>query len=138
MSFKELLAAHKIGRSRICNEPGEICPAAFQHALHSMEGARERWAKRIATGLSDVDLAGAIVKEFGEYTSGGYGPGWVVMGLRFWSGQAGNGQGGRRKPDLQGKELVADVREFLGVPYPQATSNAAPWAGLPMFTEGRG
>jgi len=130
--FCEIKAANAAGRSRDCFQPGEVCPHALQRALHSMSQAKERWEARRATGLNDADLGEAIAKEFGEYTSGSQGPGWTcISGSRFWSGNAGDRQGGRRKPDLQGKALVAAVRELLSIPTPKAT--AAPWAGLPLM-----
>lgn len=146
-TFSEIKAAHAAGRSRDCFQAGEICPNAMHRALHCMSGAAERWDARIATGLTDADLRVAIAKEFGEFTSGSRGPGWTCMtGPKLWIGNAVDGQGGRRKPDLEGKALVAAVREFLTIPLPlkheepvcensqvAASQALAPWAGLPLM-----
>lgn len=136
-SFSEVKAAHEAGRSGDCFQPisaNEICPNALHRALHCMSGAKERWAARRVSGLDDADLRDAIAKEFGEYTSGSQGPGWLVTtGPKFWFGNAGNGQGVRRSPDLQGKALLYAVRKFLAVPVPKAEQTPPPWAGLPLM-----
>jgi hypothetical protein len=109
---------------------------ALHHALHSFSGSKERWEKRRATGLTDADLSEAISKEFGSWGGQSYGIGNTHCGEkppRIWFGNAGDGQGRRRKPDLQGKALVAVVREFLRVPLPKAAPAPAPWAGLPLM-----
>lgn len=107
---------------------------ALHRARHSMSRANERWEARRASGLDDADLREAIAKEFGEWTGGSHGPGWLVTtGPKLWSGNAGDGQGRRRKPDLQGKALVAAVRELLGIPMPIPVAAPAPWADLPLM-----
>jgi len=111
-SFFELKAAKDAGRSRDCFQTGEICPNAMHRALHCMSGAKERWEARRTSGLDDKNLREAIAKEFGEFTSGSRGPGWTCMtGPKLWIGNTGNGQGGRRKSDLEGKALLLAVRE---------------------------
>lgn len=132
-SFHELKAAAAAGRSRDCFQPGEVCPKTLHHALHSMSGAPERWARRKASGLTDAALAEAVGEEFGEWSGGSLGAGWTCMasGPKIWFGSAGDGKGGRRKPDLQGRALLDAVRELLDVSTtPQAQ---APWAGLPLM-----
>lgn len=134
--FHEIKAAKAAGRSADCFQPGEVCPLSLHRALHSFSEAKERWAQRCATGLTDSDLAWAIGKEFGEWGQQSYGPGNTHMGKskepKIWFGsQASETPGKYRKPDLQGKALVDAVREFLCVPFPKAT--AAPWAGLPLM-----
>ena len=84
--------------------------------LHAREGARERWAEPIKTGLDDAGLKLAISLEFGEFTRlnrgkidcsfvGGKEP-------KFWLGFR-----PYDKPTLAGKRLVDTARVLLGVPY---------------------
>jgi hypothetical protein len=130
-TFAEIKAAKDSGQSRDRFQQGEVCPKALHRALHGYQDAPKRWAARIATGLTDADLREAIAKEFGEWSGSSWGPGHTAMasGPSIWFGTRGN-----RKPDLQGKALVAVVREFLEVPLPKAAQkDAAPWAGLPLM-----
>ena len=139
-TFYEIKAAKDAGRSGDCFHPisaNEVCPLALRRALHSFSGATERWADRRAKGMTDADLAWAIGKEFGEWGQQSDGPGNTHMGKskdpKIWFGSQ-MGEGGKiRKPDLQGKALVAAVREFLEIPLPQAEQAPAPWAGLPLM-----
>lgn len=89
----------------------------LRHALHSTEGAAGRWAESIAGGESDESLKRRIASEFGDWGSfttdlssctyqGGRNP-------RIWFGARSG------KPSLQGKALVARVRDLLAVPLPE-------------------
>lgn len=134
-SFSELKAAHAAGLLRNCSQPGEVCPRSLHRALHSMSGASWRWEKRKASGLSDTDLADAIGYEFGEWHQGCDGVGYTAMRHppRIWFGWEVDESGKRRTPDLQGKALLAAVRELLGIPLPVVAAAPAPWAGLPLM-----
>jgi hypothetical protein len=142
-TFAEIKAAKEAGQSADRFQPGQVCPKSLHRALHSFSGADERWAARIATGLTDADLRDAIGDEFGEWHQGCLGAGYTAMrnGPKIWFGSQTSRETPNkyRKPDLQGQAIVAVVREFLGVPLPQKASPApvpqtkVPWAGLPLM-----
>jgi len=104
-------------------------------AMHSIEGARGRWAQRRARGLDDAELRAAIVEEFGiaggfSWPQGGGGADIyvdVTGGLRprlAWRGFDRPPPPWRGEwdptPDriIQGAELLALVRRVLEVPCP--------------------
>jgi hypothetical protein len=112
-----------INTANIGNQPAnnldEIRKQLYR-ALHSMQGASERWAERRERGLNDSGLREAIGFEFGlsGIMSGPGDPGCRWKGRRdpqFWLGHTVNFD---CKPDLQGQPLLDFAREVLKIPYP--------------------
>jgi hypothetical protein len=91
----------------------------LHRALHSFQGAADRWWKLKQAGATDAQLREAIGKEFG-IAGGGSEPGkrphWYAGGKnpRFWW----NNIGGTGKPTLAGAALVKRVRAILEIPQP--------------------
>lgn len=89
--------------------------ALLRRALHSTQGAAERWAASIAAGETDASLKARIATEFGNRGGGdGY---EVAVGSshRIWFSPKSQSD----KPSLQGKVLVSEVRRLLRIPYPK-------------------
>ena len=90
---------------------------ALLGALHSMAGAKERWAKRLKAPVNDAELAEAVGYEFGS------------MGGFMGAGMAYDYRGGQNpafsvgltsdRLQLKGKPLLAAVRRVLGLDYRQ-------------------
>ena len=61
---------------------------AFHRATNSMEGAKERWAKRVRDGLSDDQLAESLRYELGQMGSSSkddVGVTYQGNGLKIWA-----------------------------------------------------
>lgn len=94
--------------------------AALTAALHSFEGAKERWGLLQENGATDAELQAAISQEFGdgggsrafggENHKGGKKPEFE------WLGQAEGFEHGKRK--FKGKALLARVRQVLSIGAP--------------------
>lgn len=92
---------------------------ALWHALHGFAGAAERWDRRRAAGLGDLELRRALVAELG-IAGGGAGPDTAPYYFRgdppaLWFDAYGPE---RRRPDLRGHAILARAREILDLPYP--------------------
>lgn len=91
----------------------------LNRALHSHQGAAERWEKRRQTGLGNADLIEAIGYEFGGSVSAS-GPGDAGyrtkggVNPKFWL----NAGYDDRPPTLAGAALRDAARELLGIPFP--------------------
>lgn len=91
----------------------------LNRALHSHQGAAERWEKRRQTGLGNADLIEAIGYEFGGSVSAS-GPGDAGyrtkggVNPKFWL----NADYDDRPPTLAGAALRDAARELLGIPFP--------------------
>jgi hypothetical protein len=94
-------------------KPDDLLNGAICHALFHLDGARDRWAERIAKGMEDIHLANAIRKEFGE--------GGNTDNFGWYSEKPSIMVDG--KTVLSGQFLVEKVREILSIPYPQKTTN---------------
>lgn len=101
---------------------GQATAFELHRALHRVEGAAERWRERREKGATDEELRGFVGYEFGVGGASGNvhtgSPGYQVDGgkrPKFWLGYAGRS----RQPDLAGAELLARVREVLGIGQPK-------------------
>lgn len=92
---------------------------ALRIATNSMQGSRERWAERIATGLTDQQLARALEYELGSFGSRdrqGIGVTFQGSGLRIWADRC---MGNRsRPPILEGQRTVSFARRIYGISDP--------------------
>jgi len=92
---------------------------AFQKATNSMEGAKKRWADRVAKGLTDEQLEEAIAYElgtFGSHGGGAVGVTYQASGLRIWADRC---LGSRSNPPiLQGHDTVSFARRVYGIDDP--------------------
>jgi len=89
--------------------------AALIRALHSTEGAAARWASTIRP--DDESLRRRIAEEFG--ISGGFG--MTGEQVNYWGGINPRVEiqiGADTPVELSGCELLADVREALGIGRP--------------------
>lgn len=93
---------------------------AFRRATQSYAGARDRWAKRTATGLTDAELAAALKYELGIWGGSGCRDSVKVTyqgaGLKIWAtwGYAHP----RPAPILEGNKTVAFARAYYRIPDP--------------------
>jgi hypothetical protein len=95
---------------------------AFRRATNSMCNSGKRWAERVASGLTDEQLAEAIKYELGSM-GGSSGPGSLSVeyagdGLKIW---AGHGTAGRHStpPICLGPATVRLAREVYGIRDPE-------------------
>lgn len=102
---------------------GAMINAALSAALHSHEGAAERWQPLIENGATDAELMAAISLEFGGRN--GWGGSSVFGGHErkggkspefIWLGHGAGYEYGERK--FKGKRLLAIVREVMGIGAP--------------------
>ena len=96
----------------------ELADGLWQ-ALHCIENADKRWEKLRRTGVTDEDLCEAIRYEWG-LGGGQSGPDMQAISYhgganpRFWFGKMIGGG----KPTLQGRRLLAAVRQLMNVGLP--------------------
>lgn len=91
-------------------------------AAESFEGAKERWAKRVKTGLTDEQLGDALKAEFGSFGGSSRDTVGVTFqgdGLRLWADRC---IGSRSNPPmLEGRKTIAFARRVYGIADPTDT-----------------
>jgi len=102
----------------------DLMDQALDQALHATAGSLGRWTDRGDRGMDDADLAAAIGEEWKGnpgFSGGDYGyetKGGKKIGFLFNE----KGKTTAQNPMLEGKALVAKVRELLKIPQPQAAA----------------
>lgn len=87
----------------------------LHRALHSFEGAKDRWAALRKKGATDDELRAALGSELGNGGSSVPDGGSVAYKGGKNPGVWFNAVSAQGKPSLQGKELLAAVRDLLGI-----------------------
>jgi len=92
---------------------------ALRLAAESVEGAKTRWAERIASGQTNEQLARALEYEFGEMggcSSENIGVTYQRSGLKIWADHCIGSRS--RPPILEGAATLRLAREVYGISDP--------------------
>jgi hypothetical protein len=104
---------------------------ALRRATNSVEGAKERWAKRVRDGLTDDQLAEALRYELGHMGSSSkddVGVTYHGNELKIWADRCIGST--RAKPILEGRDTVTFARRVYGIRLASPSSSGAIWESV--------